>query len=56
MRYIELNKGVKEVKNDNGETVYFPYMKIDGKETFFSSQGHVVFYDNYEDAYEYIEE
>ena len=53
---IEFNKGVKEVKNDKGETVYFPYMMLDGKETFFSEQGNVVFYDNREDAEEYIED
>jgi len=56
MRLIEFNKKVKEVKNDNGETVYFPVMILDGKETYFSSQGSVVFYDNYEDAQDFIDE
>lgn len=53
MRLVNFNKGVKEIKNDNNETLYFPYMVIDGKEAFYSEQGKVVFYDNLLEAEEY---
>ena len=56
MRYIEFSKGIKEIKNGDGEIEYYPYMIIDGKEAFFSEQGRIVCYDSYEDAEEYNED
>ena len=56
MRTVSFNKKIKKVENKEGEVVYFPIIILDGKETYFSAQGNVVFYDNKEDAEEYIED
>ena len=56
MGMVSFSKEVKKVENNAGEFFYFPIMILDGKETYFSSQGNVVFYDNKEDAEEYIED
>ena len=56
MGLVEFSKSVKKVENKKGEIVYFPIMILDGKETYFSSRGNIVFFDNKQDAEEYIED
>ena len=53
---MRFSKEVKEVEDYEGGFSYWPIIVLDGEVTYFKEQGNIVFYDNKEDAEEYIKD